>query len=208
MYFRTLIGQIFAIYLLERILEIYPDILIHDKDDPLNALINAIRFFVNPLMSSKDQDIASNIVAYLVKIVSALTRGEISKNLKDSKLLVPNAKVLKISGHKFMCLTPLLEAQKLKNDSNFALILNHATCVFLGLIFENWKTFEKFFNPRDNGNYDNIQGEINAALNSTILSTLTNQLSKAGQVISSAKRTGSRSNSNPQRRTRNQPNMI
>merc|ERR1712024_379984 len=96
----------------------------------------------------------------------------------------------KISGDKFLCLSPMREVQKLKNDSNFTLILNYSMVVFLGILFENWKTFKKFFNPSTPIDYDQLMPQIKSELNRLVFPVLARQIVKMPSVIRKAQQLG------------------
>jgi len=138
LFFRSFVGQLFCLVLLEWVLETHPDLLIHEKSEIMTALSNTMRFFLNNVFQEGDKQVQpSALVAYLINLISSLQKGKISKDLKSKELKVPNAGTLKISGHKFMCLKSMKEIQKVKNQSNFALIMNYSTAIFLVLVLEN-----------------------------------------------------------------------
>lgn len=167
--------------------------MIHNKSDPLTNVTNAVRFFTNFVLAEAGAGEVANIVAYLQNLMSHLLKGSISKDLKSKRLLVPSAGVIKISGHKFLCLSPLKEAQLIKNSSNFALILNYATIISLGIILENWKSFIKFFHPTENS--ANFPVELRETLNSLVRSILLQAMEHIPSVISKSKRLGETKNS-------------
>merc|ERR1712187_29372 len=120
--------------------------------------------------------------------------GSISKDLKSKELLVPSFGVLKISGHKFLCMNPLKEVQLVKNESNFALIINYAVVVALGRILENWKFFKKFFHPSEKSGADFPQ-ELRAMLDTHVREVLLHALGHVPTVVSRSKKLGETRNS-------------
>merc|ERR1712187_1029701 len=89
-YFRTLVAQVFGLYLLDIVCELYPDMMIHQKSDPLNCIVNAVRFFSNYLLGKRGQGKGQQMVLYLQNVMNHLIRGSISKDLKSKELLVPS----------------------------------------------------------------------------------------------------------------------
>lgn len=199
-YFRTLVVQILCTHLLEEISNHFPELMIHHSSNPLSCMVNTCRFFINYLMNPDNSRNSQDLVDYLLKLVVHLQKGTIAKGIKPKALLVPSAGVLKISGHKFLCLSSLREIQKIKDSSHFALISNYSMMVFLGIIFENWNIFQKYLNTRPTGNYDSLQEDIRLDLNTLVFPTLSKQLDKIQSVKSRAQKLGQSQNSSPKTR--------
>lgn len=197
MYFRTLVSQILCYYLMEFMSHNFPDLVLHEASDPLKSLVNTMRYFVNHVMDNKSAQKES--IKYILEIMGHLRGGTVAKDIKSNTLLVPSAGVLKISGHKFLCLTPLREIQKLKDFSNFALICNYCMVVYLGIILENWNTFEKYYIPNKEGN-GNLLNSIKADLVRLVLPDLLTHLGIIPSVIKKAQQLGSQRNTNPSER--------